>query len=336
MHDPKETRDNNKDTPGLSIDRKTFLKSSALSLIALSPMGNLGFNFNEKKPNLTKARNSNDDNILRTIEYNIFNGAIGYKGFNDTKPFPDESDYQLVRAAREMHQVPRRLALQLELYKPDIISFCESATEDTIKEIAEWLKMNYAYFPSSKYKGSYPGTILTHLPIVDSKNRPFVGGDGSRDLFTRHWGKAAIRLPKGETITVHSAHLWPFTVNGGKASRLAEIDELLKSIHYDLDHNTKSVILQGDMNLTPESDGYKKLIAGGLVDAFTKVEQGIEFTATSKDPHVRIDYIFAIGPIAQKFAKYRPLYEGAFRIYSDDQKSWALSDHIPSLCDFEI
>jgi endonuclease/exonuclease/phosphatase family metal-dependent hydrolase len=336
MHDPKQRRDNNKDTPGLSINRKTFLKSSALSLIALSPMGNLGFNFTGKHPNPTKARNSNDDNILRTIEYNIFNGAIGYKGFNDTKPFPDESDYQLVRAAREMDQVPRRLALQLELYKPDIISFCESATEETIKEMAKWLNMNYAYFPSSKYKGSYPGTILTHWPIVSSKNRPFVGSEGSKDLFTRHWGKAAIRLPNEEIITVHSAHLWPFTANGGKAIRLAEIEELLKSIHYDLDHNTKSVILQGDMNLTPESDEYKKLIEGELVDAFTKVEQGIEYTATSKDPHVRIDYIFAIGTIAEKLATYRPLYEGAFRMYPDDPKSWALSDHIPSLCDFQI
>jgi endonuclease/exonuclease/phosphatase family metal-dependent hydrolase len=196
--------------------------------------------------------------------------------------------------------------------------------------------MNYAYFPSSKYKGSYPGTIFTHYDIVNSKNRPFVGSDGSRDLFTRHWGKAEIRLPNEEMIAVHSAHLWPFTKNGGKEIRLAEIDELLKSIHYDLGHNTKSVILQGDMNLTPKSDGYKKLIGGGLVDAFTKVGQGIEFTATSKDPHARIDYIFAIGPIAKKFAKYRPLYEGAFRIYADDPKSFALSDHIPSLADFEM
>jgi len=336
MHDSQHTRNNNEDKPGLSINRKAFLKNSALSMFALSPISKFRLKFNETNPNLTHGKNGDNDNMLRTIEYNIFNGAIGYKGFNDTKPFPDESDYQLVSAARKLDQIPRRIVSQLQLYKPDIISFCESATEDTIKKMAKWLNMNYAYFPSSKYKGSYPGTILTHWPIVRSKNRPFAGSPGSIDLFTRHWGKAEIRLPNQELITMHSAHLWPFTANGGKAIRLAEIEELLKSIHYDLDHHTKSVILQGDMNLTPESEEYKKLLERGLAYAFTKLNKGVKSTATSKDPHVRIDYIFAIGPIAKKLAKYRSLYEGAFRIHSDDPTSWALSDHIPSLCDFEI
>jgi hypothetical protein len=126
---------NDEHKSNLSITRKTFLKSSALSLLALSPIGNLGLNFSEKTPKVAE-----NGNALRTIEYNIFNGAIGYKGFNDTKPFPDTSEYQLVSAARKMDQIPRRIALQLELYKPDIISFCESATEDTIKKMAKWLK----------------------------------------------------------------------------------------------------------------------------------------------------------------------------------------------------
>lgn len=335
MHDSK----NNKDKSGSSITRKNFLKHSALSLLALSPMGHLGLNFDEQRPKLADAKNSTNGNTVRTIEYNIFNGGIGYKGFNNTKPFPEEEEYELVSAARDQGQIPRRIALQLKLYKPDIISFCESASEDTIKEMAKWLNMNYAYFPGAKNgQGHYPGTILTHYEIVNSESRPFVDKENNnpKELFTRHWGKAKIRLPDGEIITVHSVHPLPFTANGGKAIRLAEIDELLKSIHYDLDHNTKSVILQGDMNLTPDSEGYKKLIEGGLTDAFTTVGQGIKYTATSKDPHVRIDYIFAIGPIASKLAKYRPLYEGPFRIYPDDPKSFALSDHIPTLVDFEI
>jgi endonuclease/exonuclease/phosphatase family metal-dependent hydrolase len=336
MSDSINKKNRNEDKPDSSITRKSFLKSSALSLVALTPLGRLGLNFNKENLNLTP--NDNNGTLLRTIEYNIFNGAIGYKGFNDTKPFPDKDEYQLVSAAREMGQIPRRMALQLELYKPDIISFCESATEDTIKKMAKWLNMNYAYFPGAKNgKGHYPGSILTHYEIVHSENRPFVDKvDNAEKLFTRHWGKAEIRLSNGEIITVHSAHTWPFTKNGGKEIRLAEIEELLKSIHYDLSHHTKSVILQGDMNLTPDSEGYKKLIGGGLTDAFTKVEQGIKYTATSKDPHVRIDYIFAAGPIADKLAKYRPLYEGAFRINADDPKSFALSDHIPSLADFEL
>jgi endonuclease/exonuclease/phosphatase family metal-dependent hydrolase len=316
------------------MKRSTFLKQSGIALMGLGTLTNCASGTNVSPDNDEEEDYYNL--LFRTIEYNIFNGAIGYKGFNDTKPFPRDKKYDLVREARKLNQIPRRITMQLELYKPDIVSFCESAKEDTIKEMADWIDMDYAYFPSSNYKGSYPGTILTHFKIISSENRPFVGNTDNKDLFTRHWGKAIIELPKGKRVSVHSAHTWPFTSGGGKGIRLAEIDALLKSINYDLSNNVSSVILQGDMNLRPDTEGHKKLIKGGMVDAYTKVVKGKQYTATSLKPNSRIDYIFVKGDLADQLAKYRSLYEGAFRINKDDPKSFALSDHIPSLVDFKV
>lgn len=318
-----------------SITRKAFLKQSGISLLGLSLIPSLGLGFTEKEHQLIKKDHS--DNTLWTIQYNVFNGCIGYKDING-RELPDDEKYDLVRAARNMGQIPRRIVLQLALYKPDIITFSEAPDEKTIAEMAGWLNMSYAYFPGAKDgKGHYPGSILTNYEIVSSENRPFVDKvNNAEKLFTRHWGKAKLRLTNGEMMTVHTTHLWPFTKNGGQAIRLEEISQLLKSIHYDIDHDTKSVLLQGDLNSQPDTPEHTKLTSGGLVDTFEKVGIGNGYTATSKDPHARIDYIYAIGPISENIAKSRSLYEGDFRLNNADPKGFALSDHIPVLSGFKL
>lgn len=317
------------------ITRKAFLKQSGISLLGISLIPSLGLGFSKKEHQVT--RNDHNDNILRTIQYNVFNGCIGYKDING-RELPDDEKYDLVRAARNLGQVPRRIVLQLALYKPNIITFSEAPDEKTIAKMAGWLNMNYAYFPGAKDgKGHYPGSILTNYEIVSSENRPFVDkDDNSEKLFTRHWGKARLRLTNGEMITVHSTHLWPFTKNGGQEIRLEEIDELLKSIQDDVTHHTKSVLLQGDLNSTPDTPEHEKLTSAGLTDTFAKVGSGDGYTATSKDPHARIDYIYAIGEIAMKVTKSISLYEGDFRLNNADPKGFALSDHIPVLSGFNM
>lgn len=326
---------NHKGKSKMSITRKAFLKDSAISLLGLSLIPTLGFSFSDRHSPI--VRKGNNDNILRTVQYNVFNGCIGYKDING-RELPADEKYDLVRTARSMGQIPRRIVLQLALYKPNIITFSEAPDEKTIAEMAGWLNMNYAYFPGAKDgKGHYPGSILTNYKIVNSENRPFVDKDNnSEKLFTRHWGKATLRLINGEMITVHSTHLWPFTANGGQEIRLEEIDQLLKSIHYDMDHHTKSVLLQGDLNSQPATPEHAKLTSGGLTDTFAKVGVGDGYTATSKDPHARIDYIYATDPIAEKITKSESLYEGDFRLNNSDPKGFALSDHIPVLTSFNI
>lgn len=326
---------NHEDKSKSSITRKAFLKHSTISLLGLSLIPTLGLSSGNKHPHII-GKDNNDD-ILRTIQYNVFNGCIGYKDING-RELPADEQYDLVRAARNLGQVPRRIVLQLALYKPDIISFSEAPDEKTIAEMAGWLNMNYAYFPGAKDgKGHYPGSILTNYEIVSSENRPFVDKvNNDEKLFTRHWGKAKLRLTNGEMITVHTSHLWPFTKNGGQAIRLEEIDQLLKSIHYDMAHDTKSVLLQGDLNSLPDTPEHTELTSGGLIDTFAKVGTGDGYTVTSNDPRARIDYIYAAGPIAGKVVKSEPLYEGDFRLNNADPKGFALSDHIPVLSGFKM
>src|SRR5699024_6673611 len=226
-----------------SMTRKKFLTQSMLSFFGLSSLAALGPNFHTKEPNIITKDDSS--NLIRTISYNIFNGAIGYKDING-RELSEEEKYNLLRKARNMGQIPKRMAFQLALYNPDIINFSESAKESTIAKMAKELNMkNYAHFPGGKDgKGGFPGSILTNYEIVNSKNRPFVDKENNNPekLFTRHWGKARLCLPNGEKITIHSAHLWPFGKDKDREIRLAEIEELLKSIHHDISNNTKSVL----------------------------------------------------------------------------------------------
>lgn len=318
-----------------SITRKSFLKQSGISLLGLSLIPSLGLGFTKNEHQLIKK--DHGDNTLRTIQYNVFNGCIGYKDING-RELPDDEKYDLVRAARNLGQVPRRIVLQLALYKPDIITFSEAPDEKTIVKMAKWLNMNYAYFPGAKDgKGHYPGTILTNYEIVSSENRPFVNkDDNAEELFTRHWGKAKLRLTNGEMITVHTTHLWPFTKNGGQEIRLEEISQIIDAIKNDLAHTVKSVLLQGDLNSTPDTPEHENLTSAGLIDTFAKVGTGQGYSVTSNDPHARIDYIYATGPIASKVTKSGSLYEGDFRLNNADPKGFALSDHIPVLSAFNM
>ena len=92
--------------------------------------------------------------------------------------------------------MPSRFANELALYDPDIINFSESPDEAVVKEIAKRLGMNYVLFPSG---GNWPGALLSRRhEMVESKNVPLLKGERPKDLFTRHWGRATIKLPDCE------------------------------------------------------------------------------------------------------------------------------------------
>ena len=144
-------------------------------------------------------------------------------------------------------------------------------------------------------------------------------------------------LPGGKAITVHSAHLWPFKKEENDTRiRLAEIKELIASIEYDLANGSGSVLLQGDLNHTPDTEEYKSLQSAGLVDAFAAKGSGDGYTTNSINPSKRIDFIYAIGNLSRRIKNCMPLFEGSFRMNNEDPKGFALSDHIPVLADFEL
>lgn len=252
---------------------------------------------------------------LRVIAYNIYalNG------------WPHERN--LAKQAVANGQMAKRLAMELALHDPDIINFSESPKEELTQEVAELLGMNHVRFPSG---GNWPGTLLSKFEILESQNAPVKGGR-PKELFTRHWGRATVQLPSDDPLIVHSAHLYPVA---DPTIRLKEIRAMIESMKPDLDAG-KSMLLIGDLNHGPDTDEYKLWIDAGWVDTFAKVGKREGPTFKSDIPEWRIDYVMAAGPIADRVAEARPLFEGAFRLNINDEESFALSDHLPQLAVFE-
>ncbi|QDT33222.1 endonuclease/exonuclease/phosphatase family protein [Thalassoglobus polymorphus] len=251
---------------------------------------------------------------LRVISYNVYACA----GWPKDRP--------LAKSAVKKGQMARRLAMELALYEPDIINFSESPSEAIAKEVAEYLGMHHVRFPSG---GNWPGTLLSRFEITDSENVP-LGHKRPKDLFTRHWGRGTIKLPNGESLIVHSAHLFP---TPDPSVRLKEIKAMLVSMKEDLDAG-RSMLLIGDLNHNPETEEYKLWMDAGWIDTFAKVGEGEGLTIRADDPKHRIDYVMATGPIAHQIVESRPLFEGAFRLNVADENSFALSDHLPQLAVF--
>lgn len=259
---------------------------------------------------------------LRTITYNIL-GCRGYPNTRDTRQ----------RLATLKPQVPERIALELALYGPDIVTFQEGPAEEVVAAIADRLGMRYAYFPggwpgNDDWPGGFPGAVLTRFDIVESENCPLVGGTRPDDLLTRHWGRATLRTGEGE-LRVFSAHLHPSEFS----TRMREIDLMLEVVGPVMESGAR-FLLQGDFNLTPDSAEHKKLRDAGLVDCFNAMGSGPTKTFSSARPRQRIDYVWTAGPLANRLKSCRVLYEGAFRTYEEDEGSVALSDHVPVLAEF--
>ena len=247
---------------------------------------------------------------LRTVTYNVL-ACTGWSPGKGPKP-----------NAAEM---PRLFARALAKRKPDLITFQESPGEAVVKEIADRLGMNHAFFPSGD---SWPGGVITRFEILESKNCPAVGGKRPEDLFPRHWGRAVLRAPFGELI-LHSAHLHPSKDD----VRTREVTAMLEAMRPDLESG-KPVIFQGDLNHTPDKSMYRQWTEAGLVDVFAQVGAGQSHTIPADKPSARIDYVWAYGPIARRARQCRVLFERPFRTDPDDPKSMALSDHLPVLAVF--
>ncbi len=259
---------------------------------------------------------------LRVIAYNILK-CTGWP-----------ADGELAKRAVERGQIAKRIALELALYDPHVVTFSESPDEKLTREIAEQLGMHHVRFPSGE---DWPGTLLSKFEVLGSRNAPVVSGTQSADLFTRHWGRAVLKLPSGQPLVVHSAHLYP---GQDPAIRLREIDAMLAAMRSDLESG-KSLILMGDLNHTPDGPEYAKWREAGLIDTFAAADasdvspanrDGKTFAADQ--PRVRIDYVWCAGPLTKAIKESRSLWEGAFRTNPADMLSFALSDHVPQFAMF--
>ncbi|MBX3178280.1 MAG: endonuclease/exonuclease/phosphatase family protein [Candidatus Hydrogenedentes bacterium] len=247
-----------------------------------------------------------------TISYNV----LACRGY----PYLDTDTERGARAAAQMAD---RVAMELALYSPDIVTFQESPAEAVAEQIANALGLSHAWFP-----GGFPGTIISRFPISNSVNHSKTDDSHPADLFTRHFCQASLRHPDGE-ITLFSAHLHP----SDAAVREREVTAILEAMKPALDAGGP-VLFQGDLNHAPDGPEYARWEAAGLVDAATRASDAPGMTIRSDKPSRRIDYIWAGGALASRIRDCRVLFEGAFRTNPDDPGSFALSDHLPVLARF--
>jgi endonuclease/exonuclease/phosphatase family metal-dependent hydrolase len=260
---------------------------------------------------------------LRTISYNVL-ACIGF-------PNTPANRWRL-NAARE--QMEARMAQELLLYAPDIISFSESVTRPAAERLAKLLGMQFAYFPPGvpSYPGypiGFPGTVFTRYRIVESENAPFGGASADPALFTRHWGRAVIDTGR-ERIAFFSGHMHPNKADIRDREMTIMLDVMRKAMDSGV-----SVLFQGDLNHTPDAPEHKRWTDAGLIDAFEIKGTGDGFTFNSVEPKRRIDYIWVHGPLAKRLHESRVLNEGAFRTNREDPQSFAHSDHLPIMAAFD-
>ena len=96
---------------------------------------------------------------------------------------------------------------------------------------------------------------------------------------------AEIRLPHGETLIVHSAHLRP---GAEPEIRQGEVSEMLQSMKPHLQAG-ESMLLIGDLTDSPqqhEDDMWKQ---AGWIDTLAQVGKGDGFTIKADLPKWRID-----------------------------------------------
>jgi endonuclease/exonuclease/phosphatase family metal-dependent hydrolase len=292
-----------------------FLKIVALSIVlaTVNACFAVGYSF----------PNGNDRSTLRIISYNV-KKFEGMSQLSETLGCPDfESNESIFD--RVSKQIPLRIALELALYRPDIVTMQEATGEEKVKQIAEYLGMNYAYFSGN---GKCAGAVITRFKIVESKQDPLADGNCPKELFTRHWGRVVLETEDGKLI-LHTIHLHPVDSN----VRKREAAEVIKVVKNDMKSGC-SVLVQGDFNHRDNDPEYKMWVNAGLTDTFAKKGIGRPYSVPSIYPKKRIDYIWVCGPLAEKLANAKILAEGAF-VMHPDTAYMVLSDHVPTMAIFQ-
>jgi len=217
-------------------------------------------------------------------------------------------------------QVIGDMARALAPYDLDVLCLQEASREAWIADLAEKMGMAYAYFPGGWRNEGWPegisGAVLSRYPILDATPHPSIHwSERPEDLFTRFWGRAVLDTPDGP-LAVHAAHLHHISPE----TRLREVGAILDTL------DDGPTLVLGDLNHEPDSAERGHWLDAGMVDCFAAKGAGPALTWPADEPTMRIDYILARGPIADRLESFRVLAEAPFISQAD---ALALSDHRP-------
>jgi len=247
---------------------------------------------------------------MRTIAYNV-HGWTGYpKGTFEGK---------------SLVEVGELFAKSLAKYKPDIITLSEAPLCPAVDVIAQKLNMEVIAFPSS---WCWPGVLLTKYEVSKVEERSLKREYWSKELFTRHYGKAILSTELGEVV-LYSLHLYP---NPKSEVHKLEVLEVVEELKVDVEEE-RLVLVQGDLNHEPTDPAYDEWMKARLIDAFVKAGRGKGETFKVGELTRRIDYVLVSENLAERLTECRVLDEPPFNVEVDE--GGALSDHLPIMAIFD-
>ncbi len=211
----------------------------------------------------------------------------------------------------------RAVAELLERQHADVILLSEidrgwllNGGQDQLRILARLLDMNAAFGPAADQVWGDAVLSKHHLRDISSHALDRDGAvTGAQAL--------SVRLTwRGQPVTVISTHLQPGS--GGTDDTVSQASELadLMTAAYD---EGGVVVAGGDLNTTPDSTAWQRLLATGFTD--TLADARPLRTASADDPEEEIDHLFASpGVTAQDPRALDTL----------------LSDHLPVVVDLEL
>jgi endonuclease/exonuclease/phosphatase family metal-dependent hydrolase len=222
---------------------------------------------------------------------------------------------------------PRRIARVLSAHTPDIVALQEldlgrrrSRSEDQASIIAAELGLNVVFCPTVTLGNEHYGHALLSRWPIEIMHRAFLPSDPKswwKEARSALWAKV---LVYGQPVHVITTHL-----GLGRLERILQMKELLGPKWLSAIPSAEPVILCGDMNLSPGSQGYT-LATKRLRDA-QKSHNGHRplSTFTSARPFTRIDHIFLSKDLAVSNITVPRNHLSRFA-----------SDHLPLVMDLKV
>jgi endonuclease/exonuclease/phosphatase family metal-dependent hydrolase len=192
----------------------------------------------------------------------------------------------------------RRLATEIRAARPDLVSLNEvddgtlrSLRTDEAGYLAGATGLHAIYGPNLPWQdGLFGNAILTHYPVVDSRNLrlPVAAGLEARGLLT-----TTVRV-RGRIVSFSSLHL-----TDGPEGRQSRIQQA-QAVADLLQHDARPTIVAGDLNAQPGSRPVR-ILRQQLLDAQEEGGTGRGETIPETAPLSRFDYVlydtaFAVVP----------------------------------------
>ena len=227
----------------------------------------------------------------------------------------------------------QQLAAVIRHVDPDVVMLQEATDKSVVQRLAAMTGLS-----NWDSRPNYSTGFLTRLPVVE---HDWVLPRGTRHAFLN----LSIATPD---VRLFGLHLSAWFSNWSERRRHAEIRRMLEAIR---DHQDGFHLVAGDFNALAPGEVLQRgrmpawiqamvwlsgrdiarhtiqhMMDGGYIDAWRAINSGEGYTFPTRDPHVRLDYVFTP-------SRYRSAIIDSKVI--DDHAARNASDHFPLFVELE-